>query len=322
MSDTREPVTKYDAVVLLGFGGPNGPGEIRPFLDRLLSGRPIPQARYEAVVDHYMQIGGASPYNEWTQRQADGIERALRDRQIQTPVEVAYRNAEPSIPNVLARLSESNAAQIFCIPLAPHQSSASWDKYVMSLERARQEIGASAPRVDYAAPFYDNPLFVQAQSERLRDALARFGQTHGDDVEVIFTAHSIPHATPGCDTYVNQFLRSAELIAHDVGASRWSLAYQSRSGSPKERWLEPDVRDVIRQLPGRGIHKAVVVPIGFLCDHVEVLYDIDIDAKNVAQSSGVRLERATALNDHPLFVQMLAGLAIDAMHRPHTEKAS
>ena len=315
MTTLPESALDYDVVLLLGFGGPNGPDDIRPFLDRILKGRHIPHARYEAVVAHYMELGGRSPYNELTQRQADGIARRLGDFGIDIPVEVAYRNAEPFIDMTMRRLAQNKAKNIFCIVLAPHQSAASWEKYVVSLENAREWIGPTAPRVDYVPPYFDHPLFVSAHAERVKHALARLGRAELDTVEVIFTAHSIPQETAGSDMYVEQFYASAELIAQAVGARSWSVGYQSRSGSPGERWLEPDIRDILRQLPGRGVREAVVAPIGFLCDHIEVLYDLDIDAKNVARDAGVRIERAQALNDHPLFVQMLAELAIAGMRQ-------
>lgn len=286
-----------DAVVLLGFGGPGEPAEIRPFLDRVLEGRPIPPARYEEVVSHYEQIGGKSPFDELTRRQADALATELREHAgLDVPVDVAYLNSAPFVGDVAAQLSANGRTRPLGIILAAFQSPASWEKY--------QRIPGAA----YAPPFFDHPLFVQAYAQRVRDALAELGQEHFEGVALIFTAHSIPQVMDDASPYSRQFARSAQLIAQAAGAGSWTLAYQSRSGSPKDPWLGPDVREVLTELPSSGIRKAVVAPIGFLCDHVEVLYDLDIDAAHAAAGAGVRMARAAALNDHPLFIRMLAAL--------------
>ncbi len=287
---------KHEAVVLLGFGGPENANEIRPFLDRVLAGRPIPQARYEQVVRHYEHIGGKSPFNELTRRQADALQAELARRGISVPVRVAYRNAAPFIPDVARELQARRATPI-AIVLAAHQSQASWDKYAAGL-----------PGATYAPPFYDRPLFVRAQAQRVMTALETLGESTFDRVALMFTAHSIPQSMADRGPYVEQFRRSAQLIADRAGASSHLIAYQSRSGSPAEAWLEPDVRAAIEQLAPAGFDKAVIAPIGFLCDHVEVLYDLDVDAAQSAARCGVRMARAAALNDHPLFIAMLADL--------------
>jgi ferrochelatase len=280
-------------VVLLGFGGPTGPQEIRPFLDRVLEGRPVPRERYEEVVHHYETIGGRSPFNELTQRQADALANELHARGVELPVRVAYRFTPPFVSDVAADLASTNAPVIGVI-LAVHGGGASWDRYKL-IANAR-----------YIEPFYEHPLFVEASADRVRDALHRLGKNDFAGTALIFTAHSIPQAF--ANPYEAQFHRSAELIASALGAPSFQIAYQSRSGAPSEPWLEPDVGEVLRELPQRGERDAVVAPIGFLCDHVEVLYDLDHEAKEIAAQSGVRMERAGTLNDHPVFIRMLADL--------------
>lgn len=284
------------SVVLLGFGGPTKPEEIRPFLDRVLRGRPVPPERIELVVGHYMHIGGKSPFNELTQRQADALTRELRERGIDASVQTAYVNAAPFVEDVASRFQQEGVEPIVII-LAAHQSPASWDKYAGLIPNGR-----------YVPPYFDHPLFVRANAERVRDALQRLGKASFDEVALVFTAHSIPQAMADASPYVAQLTRSAELVAREAGAQSWLLAYQSRSGSPADKWLEPDIRDVLKGLPAEGIREAIVAPIGFLCDHVEVLYDLDVDAAEAAREAGVRMERARALNDHPLFIEMLADL--------------
>lgn len=291
-------MSRYDAIVLLGFGGPESPEEIRPFLDRVLEGRRIPAARYEEVASHYEHMpGGRSPFNELTRRQAAALETELRTRGIALPLRIAYKNSAPFEADVVRELSQAGAHRLLGVILAVHQSPASWEKY-QTLPQGSE----------YVEPYFDHPLFVQANAERVREALQKLGKTAFDGVALIFTAHSIPQAMADRSPYVAQLQRSAELIAREAGASSWRIAYQSRSGSPADPWLEPDVRDVLKALPAEGIRDAVVAPIGFLCDHVEVLYDLDVDAAGAAREAGVRMQRAEALNDHPLFVRMLADL--------------
>lgn len=285
------------AIVLLGFGGPTRPEEIRPFLDRVLQGRRVPPERIELVVGHYMHIGGKSPFNELTQRQADALASELHSRGTDASVRTAYVNAAPFVADVARDLRNEGVEHPLVIILAAHQSPASWDKYVGLI-----------PDAQYVPPYYEHPLFVQANAARVREALARFGKTSFEGIELVFTAHSIPQAMADASPYEAQLKRSAESIAREAGSPSWRIAYQSRSGSPADKWLEPDVRDVLHALPREGIREAIVAPIGFLCDHVEVLYDLDVDAAKAAEDAGVRMERAPALNDHPLFIRMLADL--------------
>ena len=219
------------------------------------------------------------------------------ERGIDANVRPAYVNAAPFVAEVTSELQRAGVVHPIVIILAAHQSPASWDKYVGLI-----------PDAVYVPTYYDHPLFAAANAERVRDALQRLGKPSFDGVELIFTAHSIPQAMADASPYVAQLQRSAQLIAEQAGASAWRIAYQSRSGGPMDKWLEPDIRDVLRELPAQGINNAIVAPIGFLCDHVEVLYDLDVDAAAAAKDAGVHMERAQALNDHPLFIRMLADL--------------
>ena len=301
----------YDAVILIGFGGPTSPEEVRPFLDHVLEGRPVPRARYEDVVHHYERIGGRSPFNELTQRQADALAQTLRAAGVEIPVRVGLRHAAPFIEETLRDLAAHGARRVLGIVLAAHESEASWERYVESAEEARRRIGVGALDISYAHPSFDHPLLVRAHAQRVGDALARMRRDTFAGVALIFTAHSIPQAMADGSRYVQELTGTAALVAEAVGAPDWHLAYQSRSGSPADRWLEPDVCEVLRDLPSAsGRHEAVVVPVGFVCDHVEVLYDLDVEAAAAAAEAGVRIERARALNDHPDFITMLAELVV------------
>jgi ferrochelatase len=301
----------FDAVVLLGFGGPRTPEEVRPFLDRILAGRPVPPARYEAVVENYRLIGGASPYNDRTERQAEALAAGLRERGIETSVAIAYRNVAPFNDDIVRVLASGGVRRVLGVPLAVFGGEESNERYIRDFDRALAAVGPDAPHVAYLEPFFADPAFVRAQAAAVREALTQLGYDSFDRVRVIFTAHSIPTATPG--PYADDFAQAAALVAQELALPDWSVAYQSRSGSPQTPWLGPDVRDELRGLPNAGIADAILVPIGFLCDHIEVLYDLDIDAANVAREAGVRVARAPMPNDRPDFIAMLAANVARAM---------
>jgi protoporphyrin/coproporphyrin ferrochelatase len=293
-----------DGVLLIGFGGPRASEEIRPFLDRVLKGRPLPPERYEQVVHHYEFMGGRSPYNDITMRQAAALSDMLRGAGCEVPVRVGMRNSPPYIEDALRELGAHGVRRAIGFILAGYRSEASWDRYQDNVAEARNRIGAAAPIVDYPAPWHGHPLFIEAVADRVRTAMARLGETAAT-AELIFTAHSIPLAMAADAPYVDQLNQSARLAVSALGCERWSLAFQSRSGSPREPWLEPDVGAALRQLAGRA---AVVMPLGFLCDHVEVLYDLDVEAAAIARACGVRMERAATVGDHPRFIEMIASI--------------
>jgi protoporphyrin/coproporphyrin ferrochelatase len=292
--------------MLIGLGGPAAPGEVRPFLDRVLQGRPVPRERYEEVVHHYESLGGHSPYNDLTMRQAAALRERLRNDGIDVPVVVAMRNTAPFMDDALRELSAQHVRRAFGFVLAAHRCEASWERYQSDLNAARERVGAAAPAIDYAASWHNHPLFIAAAADRVRDAIARMAAPDRERAELIFTAHSIPLTMAARAPYVDQLQESAAMVAAAAGKSNWRIAYQSRSGSPREPWLEPGVNEVLRGLGGGAV---VLVPIGFLCDHVEVLYDLDIEAAQIARTAGVAMVRAATVSDHPEFIEMMAAIA-------------
>jgi ferrochelatase len=295
----------FQAVLLIAFGAPTSMTEVRPFLANVVRGRPVPPERLEAVVHHYERIGGRSPLTEITARQARALEAALRRTGAALPVYVGMRNWTPYLHEALARMASDGVEQAIGVIMAAHQSDASWGRYMRDVAAAREQVGAAAPRIAYAAEWHAHPLFIAAVADQLNTALATLPPERRAAAALVFTAHSIPSAMAAASPYVQQLQESAALVAQQTGHRRWSLAYQSRSGSPREPWLEPDIGDVIRTLAGDGLRDVVVVPIGFVCDHVEVLYDLDIEARQIAAEAGVHLVRVSTVNDHPQFIAML-----------------
>ncbi|HLH76306.1 MAG TPA: ferrochelatase [Candidatus Binataceae bacterium] len=299
-----------DAVLMIGFGGPTALEEVRPFLANVVGGRSIPTARLEEVVGHYAAIGGASPYNAHTQQQAQALKAALGEIGIDLPVYVGMRNWEPYLREAVAALADRGARRVVGVVLAAHRCEASWERYLQATAQALSELGGRAPAIEYLPPWHDHPLFIQAVAGRTRAAWERLDKTRRLETELIFTAHSIPVAMAARSRYTQELAHSARLVAQELGIERWRLAYQSRSGAAHEAWLEPDLEHVLADLRGAS---AVLVPIGFLCDHVEVVYDLDIEAQALARKLDVRMERAGTVGDHPLFIRMLASLIADHM---------
>jgi ferrochelatase len=295
---------RCDSVLVVGFGGPTRSEEIRPFLDNVLRGRPVPRERYEEVVRHYESMGGRSPYNELTIRQTDALRRELRRDGIEVPIEVGMRNWEPYVVDALVALDRAGAKRALGFIMAAFRSEASWERYQAVVRAAREAMGPGAPEMEYPEPWHTHPRFIAAEAARVNEALARIEPAERSRARLIFTAHSIPVAMSADAPYVDQLTESSRMVAAQVGIKSWTLAFQSRSGSPHDPWLEPDIRGALQNLKKGST--AVVVPLGFLCDHVEVLYDLDIEAARVARESELRMERAATVSDHPEFVAMMS----------------
>ncbi len=305
MTDTGVP---YGAVLLIAYGGPERMEDIRPYLANVLRGRRVPPERVEEVVHHYERFGGRSPLTDLTKRQGAALEAELRARGPALPVHVGMRNWTPYLDEALARMREAGVGRALGIVMAPHRSYASWEQYHENVADARARVGAGAPVVDYVEPWFGRPVFIEAQADRTAAALAEIAADRRTPVPLVFTVHSIPAAMAARSPYAAQVATSARLVAERLGHPRWSVAYQSRSGDPREPWLEPDVREVMRCLGQRGDREVVVVPIGFVCDHIEVLYDLDTEARAEATRAGIRFHRAGTVMDHPAFIRMLGDL--------------
>jgi ferrochelatase len=296
----------YQAILLIAFGGPTSPKEIRPFLNRVTKGIAIPHERLEEVAHHYGAVGGKSPLNEITFRQADALSQLLNEQGRVLPVYVGMRNSKPFFVEALKRMTDDGIKRALGFILSAHRTEASWERYQKNITDAHNELGANAPVIDYCGGWHDHPLFIRCWTELVQAALTKIPVDRKQSTPLIFSAHSLPVAMAARSPYVEQVETSARLIADKLRHRRWSIAYQSRSGKPTDRWLEPDISDAIRKLAREGSPSVIVAPIGFVCDHVEVLYDLDIEVKQIANDLGVNLIRASCPNDHPTFIRMIA----------------
>ena len=295
-----------EAVMLVGFGGPTTAAEVRPFLDRVLAGRRVPPERREEVIRHYQVLGGRSPYNEITLRQTAALREKLQSMGRQARVVTAFLHMPPFLDQALRELEHHGVRRALAFVLAAHRCEASWDRYLTAIKSARELLGKGSPQVEYPPAWHEQALFVAAVADRVRAAIEQLDPIAREHAQLIFTAHSIPLSMERRAGYVEQLNQSATRIAQQLGCSDWTLAFQSRSGNPNDPWLEPDITDVLR---GAGGKQVVIVPLGFTCDHVEVLYDLDIEAAAVAREAGVRMVRAATVGDHPIFIEMIAKIA-------------
>ena len=303
----------FGAVLLIGYGGPEAPEEIRPFLRRVAEGRPIPEERLEEVAHHYELIGGRSPLNEFTYNQAGALEAALSEKGLSLPVYVGMRNWNPFIADTVKEMSEKGVRKAVGMIMAAHQCDASWERYQRDVEEALASAGIEMEFV-YTPPLFDHPLFIEDSADRVAECLAEIPEAERGETMILFSAHSIPTPMAESSPYVEQLTETARLISERLGHDKWRLVFQSRSGRPQDPWLGPDVCDVVHELAKEGVKNVIVQPIGFLCDHVEVLFDIGIEAKEAADEAGINLLRANTVNDDPKFIKAMAEAVEDVVN--------
>lgn len=313
-----------DSVLFIGFGGPTEPAHIMPFLRTVVFGRGVPDERLVDVEHHYMEVGGRSPYNEQTEAQRAGVERWLRVHGIDLPLYVGMRNWDPHMKDTIARMNADGKRHALGVILAAHRSEVSWERYMGDVACAIAGNAGLGPQVTYLEPWFDHPRFLEANAQLIEEATGVHRGAWPADLPVIFTAHSIPTAMAERSTYLADITASCTGVAKLLDANDWELCWQSRSGDPRTPWLEPDVNAVLRRRRAAGATRVVVQAIGFLSDHVEVLFDLDREARDTAAEIGLTLHRARCVNDHPEFTTMIgellaAGLARGGAAAAHSD---
>ena len=309
----------FDSVLFISFGGPNGPADIRPFLQRVLHGRRVAPERMEEVAHHYELFGGVSPITELTKKQAAGLRERLAGAGHPLPVYVGMRNWHPYLTDALKLMHAEGVRRAIGFIAAAHHSYSSCQQYRENVASAQQALRNDGGHVEitFVDSWFDHPQFIAANASHIRDALNRLPADVREDARIVFTAHSIPKSMADASQYEHQLSVSCAAIAERVGLT-WALVYQSRSGRPQDPWLEPDVCDYLRREHAQGLAAAVICPVGFLCDHIEVLYDLDREAADVCTSIGLPMVRAAAVNDDPLFLDMMADVVLRTMRRYET----
>ena len=307
----------FDAVLLISFGGPQGLDDIRPFLANVLRGRHVPPERVEEVAHHYELFGGVSPITRITRQQADGLAARLAAAGRSLPVYVGMRNWHPFLADTFREMRAAGVRRVIGFITAAQHSYSSCEQYRENVATARAELRSSGDDIDvtYVASWFDHSLFIAANVAHVREALRRLPDDVRPAARLVCTAHSIPLPMAERSRYRQQLEETARLVACDAGIADWALVYQSRSGRPQDPWLEPDVCDYLRSERRKGLRSAVVAPVGFVCDHIEVLYDLDTEAAQVCREIGLPMARAEAVNDDPLFLDMMADVVLKTMRR-------
>jgi ferrochelatase len=303
---------EFDAVVVLSFGGPDGPDDVLPFLDNVLRGRPVPPGRLQQIATHYMELGGRSPINEYTRNLVHALSTEFAGHGRPRPVYWGNRNWRPYLADTVRQMSQDGVQRAVVFATSAYSSYSSCRQYLEDIDGARDEVGRGAPELVKLRPFFNHPGFVGPLAEGLEAARLEAGVR----APVLMTAHSLPEILARTCDYERQLRQTAQLVAEQAGLSsnQWSLVYQSRSGSPDQPWLGPDVVDAIDGLPS-PTRSVVVAPIGFVSDHMEVVYDLDIQAAQAASARGIKLIRSATPGVHPHFVHMVCEL-IDELERP------
>lgn len=288
----------YDALLLLSFGGPEKAEDVIPFLENVLRGRNVPRQRLLAVAEHYYHFGGRSPIND----QCRALIAALQPH-LDIPIYWGNRNWHPMLEGTLRQMAADGIRRALVFVTSAYSSYSACRQYLDDIERARLAVGPGAPVCEKLRHFYNHAGFIEPNASALREALAK-----APDAPVLFTAHSIPLEMARTSRYVEQLEEAARLIAAAAGVSAYRLVYQSRSGPPQQPWLEPDILAALDEVRAAGAEAAVVAPIGFISDHMEVLYDLDYEAAHHCAEIGLKMLRAATVGTHPLFIAMIRSL--------------
>jgi ferrochelatase len=288
--------------------------DVMPFLSNVLRGRNVPEARMREVAHHYELFGGVSPINEQNRQLISALEAELEENGPRLPVYWGNRNWHPLLADTLRRMRDDGVRNALAFITSAYSSYSGCRQYREDIERAREAVGDDAPRVEKLRAFFNHPGFVGPCVENLRAALERIPAERRPSARIAFTAHSIPGAmAAGCD-YERQLLETCRLVAVGAGREHWRLVFQSRSGSPAQTWLEPDIREHLRELREAGAKDVVVAPVGFISDHMEVLYDLDTEARRLADDIGLNLIRAATVGAHPSFIRMVRELMLERIN--------
>ncbi len=300
------PEHEFDAILVVSFGGPEGPDEVVPFLENVTRGRGIPPERLAEVAHHYELFGGVSPINAQNRALIAALEVELREHGIELPIFFGNRNWRPYLADALRELRDAGMRRALAIFTSAYSSYSGCRQYRENLFVAQHDVGEDAPEVLKVRAFYNHPGFIEANADRVRDALATLPP--GVQAHIAFTAHSIPLPMAQRCAYERQLQETARLVAEGVRIDDWALVYQSRSGPPHMPWLEPDICDHLEAIAAEGARTVVVAPIGFVSDHLEVNYDLDVEAAEAAADLGLLMVRAGTAGTHPAFVAALREL--------------
>ena len=298
----------YDALLVVSFGGPEAHGEVVPFLENVLRGKNVPRERMLEVAEHYYHFEGISPINDQNRALIAALRPALDAAGIPLPIYWGNRNWHPMLADTLRQMANDGVKRALAYVTSAFSSYSGCRQYRQDIEAARAIVGPAAPEIDKLRVFFNHPGFISAVTARVQYAFGQIPEGRRAAAALIYTAHSIPVSmAQGCG-YVAQLQESAGLVTQAIGHSSHTLVYQSRSGPPSQPWLEPDVCAHLREVRAAGVTDAVVVPLGFISDHMEVLYDLDTEAAELSKQIGLNMVRAGTAGTHPGLIRTIVDL--------------
>jgi ferrochelatase len=302
--------TDYDAILIVSFGGPERRDEVIPFLENVLRGKPVPRERLLEVAEHYYHFDGVSPINRQTRDLIAALRTELDRAGISLPIYWGNRNWHPLLADTMRQMTRDGVKRALAFVVSAFSSYSGCRQYRENIADAQRAVGTGAPQIDKIRAFYNHPEFIAAAADRVGEAWRQIPMKGQATARVAFTAHSIPSSMSSTSRYVEQLSETCRLVAEQLGvpADRWQLVYQSRSGRPQDPWLEPDIGDHLRSLQTAGVQDVVVAPVGFLSDHIEVLYDLDEEARRMAHELGLTMHRAATVGTHPRMLGMIREL--------------
>ncbi|MBT4694835.1 MAG: ferrochelatase [Planctomycetaceae bacterium] len=299
----------YDAVLFVSFGGPEGPDDVIPFLENVLRGKHVPQERMLEVAEHYYKFDGVSPINSQNRALIKAVESELSQQQINLPVYWGNRNWHPMLTETFEQMQQDSVKRALVFTTSAYSSYSGCRQYRENIEAAKSTLSGNIPETDKIRVFYNHPGFVNTIVDLLNESLSAFDDAERSKATILFTAHSIPNSMADNCAYATQLNETAKLVMNQIGENPWHLVYQSRSGPPSQPWLEPDICDFIEDLAQRETpNHLAIVPIGFISDHMEVMFDLDIEAKAACEELGIKAVRVPTVGTNPQFVKMIVEL--------------
>jgi ferrochelatase len=320
LSQHDQPLqSTYDAILFVSFGGPEGPDDVLPFMRNVTAGRGIPDERLKAVSEHYLHFGGVSPINQQNRELLRALRAELDRRGVTTPIWWGNRNWTPYVDNAVMAMTDAGVQRAVAIATSAYSSYSGCRQYREDVARAQQLAGPTAPAIDKLRQYWNRDGFINPMVDNVLAALQLLPDDQRAEAQLVFTAHSIPMANAESSDYVAQLRSACAMVASRLATKEsasereWQLVYQSRSGAPQTPWLEPDISDHLRTLGASGVRAVCVLPIGFVSDHLEVLWDLDTQAQETAHEIGLTMVRAATVGTTAAFVESIADMLVDAL---------
>jgi ferrochelatase len=312
-ANVKTSAQQYDALLIVSFGGPEGREDVIPYLENVLRGRNVPRHRLEEVAEHYYLFSGVSPINDQNRALIAALKDDFAANDLNLPIYWGNRNWHPYLTDTLRQMREDGVKKALALFTTAYSSYSSCRQYREDIARAQAQIGEGAPEVHKLRVFYNHPGFIEPNIENLKAAFEQIPEERRAAAALVFTGHSLPLPMARHSAYEVQLREVCRLVGEGIGRDDWALVYQSRSGSPHQPWLEPDINSHLRQLKESGVTDVVVQPVGFISDHMEVMFDLDTEARQICAEIGLNMVRAATVGTHPQFISMIRELILERM---------